>query len=74
MELIPCEMTEELPARKIGPYRLGRLSVFRQRFIKTGEIIIPSIFREDGMEKLRQEFKRFIQLNEDELESYIPFS
>lgn len=74
MELIPCEMTEELPARKIGPYRLGRLHVFRQRFLKTGEIIIPSMIREEGMEEVRQEFERFLRLPDSELETYVPFS
>ena len=73
MELIVCEMTEPLPVREIGPYRLGKLHVFRERFIKTGEIILPPFFRTTQNESLRLEFERFIRLSDEELEKYVPF-
>lgn len=73
MELIECEMTEPLPARQIGPYRLGRLYVYRDRFIKTGEILIPTLFCKNENEMLRLEFERFIRLSDKELDTYIPF-
>jgi len=73
MELVACEMTEPLPVREIGPYRLGKLYIFRERFKKTGEVILPPLFRYTQNESLRIEFERFIRLSDEELESYIPF-
>ena len=73
MELVACEMTEPLPVREIGPYRLGRLHIFRDRFKKTGEVIIPPLFRYAQNHELLVEFERFIRLTDEELETYIPF-
>lgn len=63
MELIECEMTEPLPVRQIGPYRLGRLYVFQERFKKTGEIILPPLFRTNDNHLLRTEYERFLRLS-----------
>jgi hypothetical protein len=74
MELIACEMTEPLPVRQIGPYRLGRLYVFRERFKKTGEILLPPLFRTNENQSMRIEYERFLRLSDSELETYIPFT
>jgi hypothetical protein len=74
MELIACEMIEPLPVRQIGPYRLGRLHVFRERFKKTGEIVLPPLLRNEQNKHILDEYERFLRLSESELETYVPFS
>lgn len=66
-DLIPCEMTELPKAREIGPYRLGRLQAFRDRYQRTGELKIPPLFLEKGNEHMLEEFTKFCKLEDNQL-------
>lgn len=67
------EIHEIEQVREIGPYRLGRLMVYRDGYKRSGILNAPPLFKLKGNECLLEELNRFIQLPDDELKEYKPF-